>query len=458
MLNISENSVSKLINLQDFNSYELLKNSRIGKFTLIILLGTLLVVMISLFLPWTQNVKAKGYVTTRSPEQHPQAIQSVIAGRVQNWYVREGDYVKKGDTIIHITEVKSEYFDPNLMERTSEQIDAKNLSLESYDQKIIALQKQYAALEEGLVLKRRQTFNKIQQAHNKISIDSIDLEAYKNNLAITENQYSRTKELYDKGLKTLSELQEKEYKVQEVNAKVRVQQNKLINQKNTLNILQLDLLSIEQEYVDKMAKSQSDLQSAVSAKLDGVASQSKLQSTLSNYSERQKFYYITAPQTGYITRVIKKGIGETLKEGTDIAIIVPAHYDLAVEIHLKPQELPLLSMGNRTRLRFDGWPAIVISGWPESSTGVFSGNIVAIDQFIRSDGTYRVLISPDESEKAWPEQLRVGTGTNAFILLEEVPVWYELWRLLNGFPPEFYLMDKGKEDDVKRKAPIKSVK
>jgi len=137
---------------------------------------------------------------------------------------------------------------------------------------------------------------------------------------------------------------------------------------------------------------------------------------------------------------------------------MPAEYDLAVEVYLKPQDLPLISIGNDVRLRFDGWPAIVISGWPESSTGVFVGEVVAIDQFISDNGYYRILLSPNNEDKDWPGQLRVGTGTNAFILLNDVPIWYELWRQLNGFPPDFYQSKQNDKSEVKRKAPLKSVK
>ena len=458
MLNISENSIADSINLQDFESCKLLRKSRIRKLYLRLILGLIVIVFICLFLPWTQNINAKGYVTTRSPGQRPQAIQSVIAGRLENWYVQEGDFVEKGDTIVFISEVKSEYFDPELLARTSEQISAKSQSIESYNQKVVALQKQYTALQKGLLLKKEQTFNKILQARNKVSMDSIDLIAYETNFEIAKNQLSRTQELYDKGLKTLTELQEKEYKIQSASAKVNVQKNKLLNQKNLLVNLQIELQTIDRDYDDKLAKSQSNQQSALSDKLESMAATSKLRNQFSNYSERQKFYYITAPQSGYITKTLKKGIGETVKEGTDIATIMPAVYDLAVEIYLKPQDLPLLHNGDLVQIRFDGWPAIVISGWPESSTGVFSGRIVAIDRFISENGFYRIMLSPNKEKKDWPERLSVGTGANAFILLKEVPIWYEVWRQLNGFPPDFYKTEKENKNDVKRKAPIKSVK
>lgn len=458
MLNISKNSINKYIKLEEFKSFSLLQKSNIRKVYLWLISGFLLTLLIAMFLPWTQNINAKGYVTTRSPEQRPQAIQSVIAGRIENWYVKEGDFVNKGDTIVFLSEVKSEYFDPDLISRTSEQVDAKTLSIDAYNQKVVALQNQYKALEQGLRFKRAQNLNKIEQAKNKITIDSMDLVAQQTNYKIAENQFSRIQELYDKGLKSLTELQEKELKLQETNAKVTAQQNKLLNQKNELSNLIIENSSIEREYADKMAKSLSDQQSAVSAKLETVASTSKLQNQLSNYSARSKMYYITAPQSGYIAKILKKGIGETIKEAADLATIMPEVYDLAVEIYVKPQDLPLLDIGNDVRLRFDGWPAIVISGWPEASTGIFSGNVVAIERFIGENGFYRILISPNNEEKIWPEEIRVGAGANAFLLLKDVPIWYEIWRQLNGFPPDYYQKNGGKTNDVKTKAPIKAIK
>ena len=258
MLNLSENTINDKINLSDYKSYSVIKRSRIRRLSLYMILSLLIILFLSLFLPWTQNIRAEGYVTTRLPEQRPQGIQAVIPGRLEKWYVREGDFVEAGDTIIRLSEIKSEYFDPDLIDRTSEQVAAKSQSIESYGTKVDALQNQYDALQEALRLKIEQTENKIIQARNKISIDSIDLVAFRTNLDIANNQLSRTKELYDKGLKTLTQLQEKELKVQQTSAKVTVQENKLLNQKNELSNLIIELTSVEQDYIDKLSKSRSD--------------------------------------------------------------------------------------------------------------------------------------------------------------------------------------------------------
>ena len=460
MLNLSNNSINDKIRFEEFRSTKLLMRSQFKSRTILIGLILLIGGIVCLFLPWTQNINTKGTVTTRSPEQRPQSIQPVIPGRVEKWFIMEGDFVEKGDTIVLLSEINNSYFDPELIERTSEQVDAKSQSISSYDQKIAALQQQYNALKQSMQLKLAQTENKIIQTKNKIAIDSADLVAFKANLEIAYNQLERIQKLHEKGLKSLSELQEKELKVQEVRAKVTVQENKLMNQKNELTNLIIELTAVEQDYQDKMAKSQSDQQSALSNKLQSIAETSKLRNQLSNYNQRQQFYQITAPQSGYITKTIKKGIGEIIKDGSDLATIMPANYDLAVESYVKPQDVPLLRIGKEVQLRFDGWPAIVISGWPESSTGIFKGNVVAIDQYISENGLYRIFISPKEGSKPWPYNLRVGTGASTILLLKNVPIWYEIWRQLNGFPPDYYQnkAEEDKKEEVKTKAPLKSIK
>jgi hypothetical protein len=171
---------------------------------------------------------------------------------------------------------------------------------------------------------------------------------------------------------------------------------------------------------------------------DAEAVVTKLQNQYMNYSLRTGMYYITSPQDGYITKAIQSGIGETIKDGAEIVSIMPANYELAVEMYVKPLDLPLLQKGQHVRIQFDGWPAIVFSGWPNTSYGTYGGSIFAIDNFISENGMYRVLVSADENDHPWPSALRVGAGTTNMILLKDVPIWYELWRKINGFPPDYY--------------------
>jgi len=111
--------------------YKIEKKDNIKKW----LYGMLLLLVLAMFLPWTQNIRAKGTVTTLRQEQRPQELNTIIAGRVMKWYIKEGDFVKEGDTILQLGEVKVEYLDPKLLSRTQQQIAAKQQSIEGYKNK-----------------------------------------------------------------------------------------------------------------------------------------------------------------------------------------------------------------------------------------------------------------------------------------------------------------------------------
>ena len=136
---------------------------------------------------------------------------------------------------------------------------------------------------------------------------------------------------------------------------------------------------------------------------------------------------------------------------------MPADFDLAVELFVAPMDLPLVNLGQEVRFIFDGWPAFIFSGWPGMSFGTYHGHVVAIENNISQNGKYRILVSSHE-EKPWPEALRIGSGAQGIALLKNVPIWYELWRQLNGFPPDFYETKNEADDKPKLKAPIKSIK
>ncbi|HRE95940.1 MAG TPA: HlyD family efflux transporter periplasmic adaptor subunit, partial [Flavobacteriales bacterium] len=365
-------------------------------------------------------------------------IHSTIPGRIEKWYVQEGQHVDRGDTIAFISEIKDDYFDPKLLQNTEDQLKAKEQSIDSYQSKVNALNKQIDALNETLILKLEQTRNKIKQAELKLKSDSIDYEASITNYTIAEQQYNRYIELKEKDVISQTDLEGRKLKFQEAMAKKISAENKVLASRNELLNSKIELNTIETEYNDKLMKAESDKYSAISTVFDTEAAVAKLQSQFSGYAIRSGYYFITAPQDGYVTKALTTGIGETIKEGTPIVSIMPSKYELAVEVFVEPMDLPLLVLGQPVRLVFDGWPSFVFSGWPGASFGTFGGKIVAVDNLMSDNGKYRVLVSPDRNDEPWPVALRVGTGARGMMLLQDVPIWYELWRKLNGFPPEFY--------------------
>ncbi len=438
MLNISNNPLNKTVHLRGYKSTERVFHERHYKHFNRFLLGSAIFGIIVLFLPWTQNIRGNGFLTTLKPDQRPQTIQSPIPGRIEKWYVQEGDFVEKGDTILFISEVKNEYFDPKLVERTRQQIKAKSMAVGSYEGKVNALNNQISALGNERKLKLEQAKNKLMQSHLKVQSDSIDLEAAKTNISIAEKQYNRTEQLQKEGLKAVTDVEDKRLKLQETQAKLISQQNKLLVAKNDVLNAEMEINRIQAEYTDKISKAQSDMFTAQSSQYDSEAQVTKLENEYTNYEMRNEMYYIRAPQSGFINKALQGGIGETFKEGDRLVGIMPADYDMAVETFLEPLDLPLIHIGEKVRIQFDGWPAIVFSGWSNISYGTYGGKVVAVETFISENGKYRVLLAPDPEDEPWPTQIRVGSGANTIALLEDVPIWFELWRQVNGFPPNYY--------------------
>jgi len=417
-----------------------------GRFALILL-------FITLFLPWTQNFRGKGKLTTLNPSERPQTLNSIIPGRIEKWYVQEGQRVKKGDTMLFISEVKEDYLDPNLVPRTDDQILSKEKGIGSYQLKLKALENQYKAIERDQVLKTAQLRNKVKQTRAKMISDSAKIVEADVKLVIAKRQIEAFEKMYKDGIKSLAEFESKKASYQQAITDKTAMVNNYITAENEWINAQLQLNNLNNEFEQKLAYNQADRFALESQIFDGEATVSKMRIQRSNYSIRTQNYYVLAPQDGYVVKALKSGIGEVIKEGTPLVEIQPYPFKIAAEMYVDPLNVALVEKGQKVRLQFDGWPALVFGGWPGVSFGTFGGVVVAIDQTISENGKYRLLIAPDSSDKAWPNLLKVGTGANGIGLLKDVPIWYELWRNINGFPPEYYkpLEQAGKESNKKEK-------
>jgi multidrug resistance efflux pump len=411
MLNLSKQRIDKVIAQERLYSLRALKRPKLGRMLARWLMAISLIFLIFLFVPWQQNIRGKGMVTAFSPMNRPQTVESAIAGRIQQWHIREGEYVEKGDTIITLAEIREKYFDPQLLLRLSEQIKAKESSLSAKADKARALSRQINALR--LAMK-----NKIDQAKASLDAERIRFQNM-------ENQFDRNKKLFEAGNIPLTKYQEIEYKYQGAQA-------------DYLNA-QIELNRVEAEYLDKISKAESERSNTESEMFDTEADLAKLRNEYANMQIRNQQYQIIAPQDGVMVKAMKAGIGETIKEGDAVCTILPlTQSDMAAEMYIKAMDVPLISKGRKVRIIFDGWPALQFSGWPSVSVGTFGGEVTVIDYVNSRPGEFRILITPDKDDEIWPKQLRMGSGIKGWVMLDDVPVWYEIWRQLNGFPPSLY--------------------
>ena len=410
MLGISHNKIKAEMRQDRLYALRALQTPNAGKTLAQWLMAIALLLFVLLFLPWQQNIHGSGSVTALSPANRPQTVQTIIAGRISKWNFQEGQFVQLGDTLMVISEIKEKYFDPQFLTRLKEQMDAKSKSLNSKLEKSHSLENQIAALRLVMKTKNDQALAKLDAAKVK----------FQN----SENQYQRNKKLYEAGNVPLTKFQDMEYKFQGsqaeyLNAKIEVDQ-------------------VRAEYLDKISKAESDLNNTLAELFETEGEISKIRNEYANMQIRNQQYYILAPQTGYVVKASKTGLGETIKEGEAVCTIMPDQHDLAVEMYVKAMDVPLLAKGRKVRIQFDGWPALQFSGWPSVSVGTFGGRVQVIDYVNTKPGEFRILVVPDAQDEPWPAQLRMGGGIKGWVMLDNVKVWYEIWRQLNGFPPSLY--------------------
>ncbi len=422
MLNLSSNSDKGKFQQDNLYSLRSLNTPMAGKILARWLFGIGILFLVILFLPWQQNIHGTGQVTALSPSNRPQTIQTIIAGRIQDWKIREGQFVEKGDTIAIISEVKEKYFDPKMLLRLREVIQSKEKSLGSKDLKARALIRQVNALEEGMKIKMEQSRAK--------------LEAERVRFSNAKNQYERNKKLFEAGNIPLTKFQDIEYKYQGSEA-------------DFMNA-EIEIDRVQAEYLEKINKAESDLNNTLSEQFETQADLAKLGNEYVNMEIRSQQYFILAPQAGQVVKATQAGIGETIKEGDPVCSIMPLSTDVAVEMYVKAMDVPLIAKGRRVRVEFDGFPALQFSGWPSISVGSFGGTVEVIDVVNTHPGEFRILVIPDLKDTAWPKQIRVGSGTKSWVMLDDVPIWYELWRQLNGFPASLYAEPKSDKPEMKK--------
>lgn len=449
MLQTSRQTVKEEI--EHFRPYALttLSTPRAAKILAKWILAICVILFFCLFLPWQQNINGTGKVTALRPADRPQEVVSAIPGRILSWKVAEGQYVNKGDTILVLGEVKDEYFDPNYLKRLNEQLEAKLQSIDATEKQIAATSRQLGALHDGLTFSLSKARNKVAQSRLKVTSDSADTQNEKIQYELSEKQFKRFEGLYAaKGLISLTDLERRRQTLQDKKAKYISTSNKYDISRNELLNARIELSSIEAEYLDKISKAEAELNAKKSYLAEAASELAKLKNKIANVQVRFSNYALTAPQNGFVVKALKTGIGETIKEQEAVVTVQPDNPSTAVELYVRAMDVPLLSRGRKVRMEFEGWPALQFSGWPAVSVGTFGGIIQVIDYVNSSDGSYRILVIPDPDEEPWPKQLRLGSGVYGWAMLDDVPVWYEIWRQLNSFPPS---LKRAPDEDDKSK-------
>lgn len=434
-------------------SSRLIRKMGIALFLLLVITMTVMA-----FAPWQQNVTGKGSVLAFAPDERQQVIEAPIKGRIENWSteIYENVRVTEGQVIAEILDLDSDYKDQLARKLfISQQAEGSAISrLENYRGALVAAKKivnSYEAKLQAYEHVKQETVSAqnayVQMAEKKVNAEKEQLAEYRAAIPQLQSEYDRLAILYREDNVALQKFQEIERKLNEYKAKV----SRAIAY---FESAQSELEGKIFERAAKTQKAQADIE-ASKAELDkAIGDVAKTQGEIDKAEQdvnktttdivdlevsvaRQNRGVIVAPFDGFIVKIKPNLKTAVLKEGDAICTIVPDTKDRSVEIFLSGNDAPLVGPGRHVRLQFEGWPALQFSGWPSVAVGTFPGEIVSVDATDNGKGKFRVLIRPEETGEPWPDDryLRQGVRANAWVLLDRVPLWYEIWRQLNGFPP-----------------------
>jgi multidrug resistance efflux pump len=367
---------------------------------LVTVLAVLLVffVLFLIFVPWRQTVVGSGQVTSFTPDARPQTVESVISGRIVRWYVKEGAVVRKGDTLALLADINVNFMDSEMLARLDQVRERTDVA-------------QTQAIEAAKQ-RRQQSEQRYNAAVARVSNVTVEL-------ATATIRAMRADTLIKQDLISQRELE---------TAQLNLQRAKMDSAMAGASL---------QSAAQDVALFSADEQRIIS---QASVTMQEVDLRVANAQIRKGAASVIAPTDGIVVRIAKVGAGQIVKEGDELALIVPRTDDRAVELYVGDMDAALIEPGRLVALQFSGFPAYQFSGWESVNVGIFHGRVKVVDAVDDGSGRFRVLVVPATPDyEIWPSNrfLRQGATATGWVLLERVSIGYELWRQLMGFPPQF---------------------
>ncbi len=419
----------------------------------------LLTPVILMFVPWQQTITGSGRVMDFDPVNRQQTVEAPIKGRIHKWHVQEGSPVKKNQLIVEIRDP-----DPQKLPRLERQLANLVEKLEKGKEKVKEINRYIESLKEKRDAALEVVASKIEKAKQDVLAakqTKVDYEAVVKQLRL---DVARQTELNEKGLASDLKLQQVTQKYQSAMAKVKMAEAKIEGARKELAAVTKTRSAKTKEIAADIQKARSDLRGAESA----VSAYEKDVEEQRIKVAQQETMQVRAPCDGTIHRLLANSSegGTVVKEGAKLAEIVPKLRRPVVELYIDGNDAPLIPALMRAReehnqdepiyvrLQFEGWPAVQFAGWPSVAVGTFGGKVMFVDPTDDGQNRFRILVEPldpSEDDQPWPdpELLRPGVRANGWVMLNRVPLGYEVWRRMNGFPP--VVAPKAPKNKVKRK-------
>ena len=386
-----------------------------------------------LVVPWQQSIRGTGRVIAFNPLDRRVNIEAPVEGRVRRMHVVENQAVKQGDLIAEIQDN-----DPNLLANLRLQHDAAVARRAAAEQRIVDLDQQAASQE----LAKAQA---IGAAEARVTAEQFTRET-------AEINERRMLELVKHG--DISQRDAELAKLAADSARANLVAAKAVLERTG------------RDYDAAISATRASRRSAESDVAAAARDMAAVDIQISKNSQQ----VVTAPRDGIVLSVSATD-GSYLEPGSLICVVIPDTSERFVEAWIDGMDMPLVTPrstasdgtvqpGSRARLQFEGWPAIQIIGWPSLAVGTFGGEVITVDATDDGSGRFRIVVAADPADMTWPDGqfLRQGVRAKAWVMLNRVPAWREIWRQLNGFPPISIdgIEPAGKDPDSKKKKPKSS--
>jgi multidrug efflux pump subunit AcrA (membrane-fusion protein) len=458
----------------------------VRRFAWLVLVLLVVAVPVLAVAPWTQTAHGSGRAVAFNPVQRPQFVISPIEARIKKWHVVEGDRVRAGQLLVELVDN-----DPQILERLREQLLLAEQRLALAEGRVIDQDNRIRFVASERVAQLAADDARIAQAEEQILVVEFQKLQAEDNSKREDLAYKRTLELFESSegrLATKDAVEEAQRK-----AGVAAKQVSLVDKQYKQALRALDVANRQKDATDKrtnalLATEEASLKSARAER----ASVKQQENQFRIQVERQQNQNVYAATDGTVFRVLANADagGALVRPGERLAMLVPAINSqgdvntvnpalvalaggpmgvssspeamrakpltdeklpgIVAELNIDGIDLPLVRTGDRVLLQFEGWAAVQFAAYPEAAVGTFEGRVYLVDSAADPQtGRFRILVEPAPGV-TWPDEsiLRQGVRAQGWVILNEVTVGYEMWRLLNGFPPA---------REVKTKEPGRSI-
>ena len=409
--------ISKIINTDDSHEFKPILSeiedaplSPIGRFTF-----WLVVSIITITILWVTIAKvdivisAKGVVIA---DGESKIIQPLDTGVISKILVKEGDFVKKGQTLMEIdpatTEPQVESIQKNLedtlleIERLNATASGKNFNVDKTSSSADVQQNLYSAsiatLNNQIAVKNseyEQTLDELKSAKEEKRIKQEIL----NNLSDKEHRMSNVVDViaFDEYQKVVNDVKTLKAEIIKLNYKINELNSKKIQINKEIRVIKEDFRS---KNLDKLA--------------DKIKSANELRSNADQIIFRNSKQSIKSPCDGYVDKLFIHTIGGVVTPAQQLFAITPNNTPILVKAIVLNQDIGFVKEGMPASIKIDTF-SFQKYGMIEGRVKTVSKNSIEDEKLGRVYEVYITPLSHTLKVEGKDEEIRTGMSLNAEI-------------------------------------------